>query len=307
LRIYYGDAYVPPFNEGQIIAFMKVWGYFDASGNHTNLDGQGRVSPAVSVAGYLATPMQWSKFDKVWKERLDREGLGYFHMADFVSQTKLFKDRNQWTKERRDCLIKDLIQIISGNVVYGLAMAVMRADYDRVKGEVLGAGQVLGSPFAFCAFRCFESGVDWAKKAKYKDSIKYVFEDGDEYKHEVLNTHTFICRQDGLREFYRFGGPGTLAFEPKPEDVRALQAADILAYETHKEIRRRVFKEHPYSRNSLVALQQQIPGDYREYVEEDLRGYLQDFSEKRKNFIVSVPARLAHKVLPRPSHKTAKT
>jgi hypothetical protein len=274
---------------------MKVWGYFDASGTHDNLDSQGRPSPAVSVAGYLATPKQWEQFDKDWKQRLDKDNLPYFHMAEFVAQGGLFKKRNEWPKERRDALIQDLIKIIGYNMTYGLGMVVFRADYDRVIAREPQVATVLGSPYAFCSFRCFESAVDWARRAKYRESIKYVFESGDGFKHQVQDTHTFICNQDSLREFYKFSG--SLTFDDGVK-TRPLQAADILAWELNKELYRRLYpdEKRPYTRNSLTVLME-IPGDYKEYTEADLTGYLQDFVEKRGRFLVVVPSKFSRRVI----------
>jgi hypothetical protein len=150
----------PNGDESQvIIGAMKVWGYFDASGHHDSLDGQGNPSPAVTVAGYLATPKQWKQFDKEWKERLDKDNLPYFHMTDFVAQGRLFKKRDEWPKERRDNLIQDLIQIIHGNVIYGIGMALLRADYDRVIDVLPPTRKLFGSPYTFCSIRCFETGL----------------------------------------------------------------------------------------------------------------------------------------------------
>ena len=274
---------------------MKVWGYFDASGTHDNRDSRGRPSPSVSVAGYMATPKQWKQFDKDWKQRLDKDNLPYFHMTEFVAQGGIFKKRDEWPKERRDSLIQDLIKIISNNVLYGLGMVVFRADYDQVITIEPQAAIVLGSPYAFCAFRCFESGVDWARRTKYDESIKYIFESGDEFKHQIQDTHTFICSQDRLREFYKFSS--SLTFEDGVK-VRPLQAADILAWELNKELYRRIYpdEKRPYTRNSLTALFE-IPGDYKEYVEADLKDYLQDFTERKGRFLVVVPPRLSRRAI----------
>jgi hypothetical protein len=274
-----------------IIGAMKVWGYFDASGHHDNLDGQGRPSPAVTVAGYLATPLQWKQFDKDWKKRLDEAGLPYFHMTDFVSQQKLFKNRNDWPKEKRDRLITDLIQIISNNVIYGVGMAIVRADYNKVIEALPIVRKFFGSPYTFCSIRCFETGVDWARAAKYDETIKYIFESGDEHQHEVLAAHTSICKDDKRREFYRFG-VGSLTFEDGAR-VRPLQAADILAHELYKEMGRQVYpnKQYPYTRESMAVLHS-ISGTYKHYNEEDLMGYLEDavkVIEERKKAANSLP------------------
>jgi hypothetical protein len=269
---------------------MKAWGYLDAGGTHTSLDSQGRPSIAVTVAGYLATPKQWRQFDVEWKQALDELGLEYLHMNEFVARKGIFTNLKD---EERAKLIPRLINIISANVIYGLGMSVLRADYDRVIKEQPDARQVLGSPYAFCAFRCFEAATDWAIAAKYQDSIKYVFEYGDESQNEVLTTHRFICQHDKLRGKYRFLD-GSLTFEKSSDngtEITPFQAADMLCWELNREEYRWSYPREgfPYTRNSLMALFQ-IQGEYKYYTEEELREYLQDWTEKRREFIVHVPA-----------------
>jgi hypothetical protein len=259
---------------------MKVWGYFDASGTHDDLDRQGRPSPAVSVAGYLATPKQWQNFAVSWRERLAEDKLPYFHMASFVAQMGIFKNRYEWPKERRDALILDLIRIIQGGVIYGIGMSVRRADYDRVMKALPSARKVFGSPFTFCSYMCLMTGRDWAYEAKYTDSIKYIFEDGDEFKHEVLDAHARACADDKTREFYNFSAGG-LTFEDGTK-VGPLQAADILAYECYREEKRKVYEDIFYTRNSAMALFS-IQGEYKYYTEEDVVGYLMDFIDGGQN------------------------
>lgn len=252
---------------------MKVWGYYDASGAHDNPDGQGNRSPAVSVAGYLATPNQWQQFDKRWRGVLDEAGAPYFHATEFVARVGPYKG---WPEEKRHKFSKDLVEVISGNVLYGVGMALLRADYEKVVAAIPAARKLFGSPYTFCSWRCFETGVDWARGAKYQESIKYIFESGDEFCSEVLRAHTKACEKDQVREFYKFGGAGSLTFEDGVK-VTPLQAADFLAYELYKEMHRVTYpkQQATYTRGSFVALYN-IPGCYKQYTEEDLMGYIDD-------------------------------
>jgi hypothetical protein len=254
---------------------MKVWGYFDASGTHDNLDSQSRPSPSVSVAGYLATPKQWLQFDRDWKAILDGAGVPYFHATEFVARIGVYKG---WSEEKRDKFIKDLIQAIYNNVTYGVGMAVLRSDFDRVVAAIPETKYIFGSPYHFCSLMCFATGVDWARESKYDETIKYIFENGDEYKHQVLNAHTKACKDERVREFFRFRA-GELTFDDGVK-VRPLQAADFLAYELYREMQRKVYPnpKYPYTRNSLMALLR-VRGEYKEYREDDLVGYVNDFIE----------------------------
>lgn len=273
---------------------MKVWGYLDAGGTHSNPDREGKTSPAVSVAGFLATPLQWKGLDKQWKERLDQDHLRYFHMSSFMANRDIFEKCKNWTQERRDKLVSDLAWIIFGNVTYGLGMAVFRQDYQEVINQLPIAAKVLGTPYAFCSYRCIESGTDWASRAKSNDAIRYIFERGDPGCNEVLNTHTFMCKSETLRERYRISA-GSLTFEDGVK-TRPLQAADLLAWEMGAEYKRRFYPEPeaPYTRDSLACLMS-IPGDYKEYPKADLEQYLDQFVSEQRGFLIPVPHNIAHK------------
>lgn len=251
---------------------MKVWGYFDASGTHDNLDRSGKPSPAVSVAGYLATPLQWQRFDNRWREILGDAGVPYFHATDFVARVPPF---DGWTEEKRKGFTLALIDAISGNVTYGIGMAVVRAEYENILVTYPITRKAFGTPYTFCCHMCLWTGSDWAHNRRYNDTIKYVFESGD-FSQEILAAHSHACNDDRLREFFRFG-VGGLTFEDGVKTT-PLQAADFLAYEMYREMGRHL-QPNPgqtYTRNSFMALLQ-IAGEYKMYGKDEVIGYLHDY------------------------------
>jgi hypothetical protein len=90
---------------------------------------------------------------------------------------------------------------------------------------------------------------------------------------------------------------GSLTFDPKKNT--SLQAADLLTWELNREFYRTYYPEpeYAYTRDSLVALIQRIPGDYRSYGESELRAYMQDVvaadKDKRKFFLMNIPDSVA--------------
>jgi hypothetical protein len=261
---------------GEAVAVMKVWGYFDAGGTHSSLDRSGKPSPAVCVAGYLATPLQWKQFDKAWREVLMDAGVPYFHANEFVARRSPF---DGWSEEKRLKFTLDLIGVISGNVTYGIGMCVMRAEYEAVLANVPLVKQVFGEPYTFCCHLCFMTGADWARRLNYKESIKYIFESGDS-SGEILAVYNKASRDERVRERFRFG-IGGLTFEDGVK-VTPLQAADFLTYELYREMGRHV-QPNPgqvYTRNSLTALLE-ITGDYRMYGQDEVIGFLYDWGYLR--------------------------
>lgn len=248
---------------------MRLWGYFDASGTQKNPDGQGRYSPAVAVSGYLATPKQWSNFQKEWKIVLDIAGIPYFHMTDFVARVKEYKG---WTQEKRDEIYQALLAVIQRNVMYGIGALVLLSDYREVINTEFRQA-VVGQPFTFCSKMCLFAAAQWAERVGYKDSIRYVFDDGDQHKQDILKAHTHACTDEELSAFYRFS-TGSLTFGHK-DKVTPIQAADILAYEMYKEMYRNVYPSEPkrYTRRSMHALLDQ-DGDYKVYNKDGLMGVI---------------------------------
>lgn len=273
---------------------MNVWGYYDAGGTHDNPDKRGRQAPTVAVAGYLGTASQWYEFDRLWRKRLKQDKLAYFHMSSFMANGDIFGKCATWSEERKLGLLKDLISIIANNVAYGIGMIVHRADYKQFLSDEPHMPVVLGQPYAFCSFRCFESGADWLKKAGSNDKINYIFELGDQYYEQIHTTHAFICRHEPLNQVFRLG---SLTFAPG--NNTPLQAADMLAWELNREFYRQLYREpqYAYTRDTLVALMRGIEGDYRHYGLAELRGYFDDVIEKRRLFIMNIPESLANETL----------
>jgi hypothetical protein len=278
------------FNESEFLGFMQLFGHYDCGGTHENADPRGRLPPTVSVAGYLGTASQWYEHDRLWRIRLEKDRLSHFHMSRFMMNKEPFQKCANWSESRRLELLHDLISITANNVTYGIGMAVHRADYNRVLSEEpIVVERALGSPYAFCAFRCFETGVDWSMKHRSPDPINYIFAQGDQYWEQIDATHRFLCSSYWLGRRYWLG---SLTFDPKRNT--SLQAADLLTWELNREFYRQYYPEpeYAYSRDTLVALMERVDGLYKSYTEDDFRGYIQDLMRKRKKkfFIMNVPA-----------------
>ena len=263
----------------QLFGFMKVLGYFDASGGHDNVDGRGNPSPAVVVAGFLADRTKWLDFDGKWRSLLDRAGIRSFHMADFVAKKGEFRD---WKKEQSDAFLAEVMTIISNAGLHGLGMALKRSDYNKVLLKHRVVKQILGEPYWFCVRRCWESGADWARNNNYDDAIEYIFESGDTYQHEIINGHTQMCKNEELRKLFRFD-PGKITFANK--DLTPLHAADLLAYLIYREEYRLTYMPNEPQRQTLITILQ-LGGTYKWYDESHLTEYVLEYAEKyqaRKN------------------------
>lgn len=265
-----------------LLGFMKVFGYFDASGHHDGKDVLGNDPPAVIVAGYLSTPLKWKQFDLRWNKMLADFNVPHFHAADLMSRKGPFLD---WQNDRVHALISESYSVINSCVIYGLGMAVMRKDYDEVcEAHPAIKEIILRSPYSFCTLRCWESGVDWARSSQYDETIKYIFESGDPGQHDVLEAHSFACEDEAVRKFWRFN-VGGLTFEDGKK-ITPLQAADFLSYSLYKEQYRLTYNPTAAQRPTVQGFLE-IPGTYKFYVKEHLLDYIkdavEDFREQQQN------------------------
>jgi hypothetical protein len=214
-----------------------------------------------------------------------------------------FKKCEKWSESRRLELLHDLNSIIINNVTFAIGMAVHIADYNKVLSEEPDAiHHGLGSPYAFCAYRCFESGADWSIKHRSRETINYIFERGDQHA-EIDQTHRALCELEPLR--WRFW-LGSLTFDPKYNT--SLQAADLLTWALNRELYHKLYPEpeYEYIRPTLTNLLASVDNIYKGYYEDDLRGYLKDLMDKRTRnrnkkkgrfLIINIPENLSQSLL----------
>lgn len=193
-------------------------GYFDDSGTH-------RDSLAAVVAGYISTVAQWDRLDCEWHDVLHDAGIEFFHMAEYESRKGPYKD---WNDSKRKRVLERLILIIKRRAQIPIGVSVIPSDYQ----EVLGTAKKL-SPYSFCALTCIAHVRQWADRYNHHEPIAYVFEDGTCGASELHRMKRDLSRNEPERKHYQFD---SLIFQDK-KARGALQAADILAYELHKEMK----------------------------------------------------------------------
>lgn len=99
--------------------------YFDESGTH-------KSSPITAVGGLVASPQQWNRLTAEWQRILDDEGLTEFHMRHFAHSLGEFADKESWTAQRKDKLMRRLIPLIQRRVDYRTWAVVVMADFNRI-------------------------------------------------------------------------------------------------------------------------------------------------------------------------------
>jgi hypothetical protein len=144
----------------------------------------------------------------------------------------LEKDRKEfrgWEKCRRERLLAKLFPIIRKRAWLGVASAVSMDDYNRLIPPG-GLRNHVGSAYTLCVQGALWCAGKWAQRTGRLDEISYVLDSGHRNGEEAREAHEKTRSNERTVTEYRVG---QLAFDTDDRAV-ALQAADLVAYETWK-------------------------------------------------------------------------
>lgn len=210
--------------------FAMLIAYMDDSGTHEGAHN-------CLFAGYWGGVKEWSRFEYLWKQIIDSEGVSEFHAKEFWFR---FKDGTRiepyktWTEERHRSFINRLLLVIEQCNVTPFAFGVSTADWASVPQnyrDVWGGKEFFRNrephpavlAFGMCATRLFS----YCKEGKV---MHFVCDTGC-HSHPLLLAYQDLKKfADSERCYPQFG---SLTFEDGKKAV-ALQAADLLAYEAHR-------------------------------------------------------------------------
>ncbi len=185
--------------------------------------------PVYTVAGYLSTDVQWKKFRKEWRSILEPEGLDHFHMVDFQACKPPY---DSWSKGKRADFLASLHAIIHKRTIMSFATNADAEDFKMLTSEEQKA---LVSPHVFAAKNCMKAVGFWAAENIINHPvIAYIFEEGSPQDKQLNRLVESLTDED--KWFFRMA---SLTFAKK-KLLNPLQAADVVAYESTKEVARKV-------------------------------------------------------------------
>jgi hypothetical protein len=196
---------------------MVMEAYFDESSTHDN-------SPVMCVAGYLLTADNAAHLSREWGRTLTEFGMDHFHAAEFPhAASKL-----GFNQQKRNDLMQKLVGIIRRRVEIGIAVSVSETDF----GQVEPPKWTKGDPYLFAVLFALSGVVAWAEKISYTGEISYIFEAG--HAMEAQAHRAIGMMKDTTSRYLRYRSHAFV----KKRDALPLQAADLLAYEWCRELRR---------------------------------------------------------------------
>lgn len=196
---------------------VAMGAYFDESGSHAG-------SPLLSVAGYLLSSEQCIRLDREWREALASAGLSHFHMADCAHGVGEFKGK---TFRDRDELARRLISIIKLRVNCGIVASICEGDFQDARPVQWQRG----GAYTVCVLYCVAEIGNWVVRHSYRDPVSFFLEAGHRLQSEANDAIASMMRVDRLREAVHYKSHSFVLKNEAP----AVQAADLLAWEWHRE------------------------------------------------------------------------
>ncbi len=207
------------------------------------------------VAAYSSTIRQWETFSRLWGEMLNEFRIPYYHATDLEAFWKhaIYKK----TIENRDTLVR--LQSIAFPLIQkyaskGVAVAVIKKDFLDVIHPAQGAKEL----YSFCAQECMRGMMFWLTHERPRTGlVNYTFERGADGWDIFDKATESSQRHPHLRV-------GTISRGDK-KILFPLQAADILAFETYKEMVNGVLfrksgepRKHPFRASAMRLVRPDI-------------------------------------------------
>jgi uncharacterized protein DUF3800 len=190
--------------------------------------GSDEQSPVVVIGGLALDRDSFLRFDGRWRRMLHLHRIKSLHMTDFV------RPHGQYVgmpKELKLSLFREVVEIIRSRKDYSLSASVDNIHYQEVF-SIDFYRRVLG-PYAVTFISAASVNAKIAGDNGYPDQIAYLVDRGSPFSGQIDLGHRLICLRErglGLKTY-----TGTLTFADD-ENVSALQAADVIAWSSRRNI-----------------------------------------------------------------------
>ena len=198
--------------------------YFDDGGHPNDQD-------LVLAAGVLSSKEQWLKFETEWQDALESVGVPrntVFHMTDFMHGRDETSPFYGWDENRKHHLLDKLVHVCAVRVRRYFSETVFMEDYRQVNAQY-ALEECYGAPCGIVGRNLVMRLKTWLQDQGSNARLLIFFEDGTKHKGDLIDA----CHRDNLP---------CPSFVKKNELI-PLQAADLLAWEVAKNIRK--VRKHP--------------------------------------------------------------
>lgn len=202
---------------GHLLAIFSV--HLDESGT----DG---LSPYVVVAGAVATPECWDKFEDSWGSLLTRHKVSAYHWKEFNSGRGEFSG---WGRTRREMFVKAQEKIIKKNTKFRMSVGVDKNAHSEIKAKMKGVtGFREDSDYSLCLRFLMFHMCEALEKSDPDFRLTVLVEDGPWAAGAAAlyqDIKNMTRDWNPAKHAHRLSGFGSV---PKGK-LRSLEAADYLA------------------------------------------------------------------------------
>lgn len=201
---------------------LVLWAYFDESGKLANSD-------FICLAGYICDD-GWECFSKDWEKLLKRFEIPLIHAAKLVRRAKPYELLG-WDKQKEERVFVEFAKVIRRHLLGGFGIGV---DAKFYRSMTLDARKLIGNEDAqdFAFHRLLKLVVKQLQLWKYESSISLTFDFEDQFSVKCMQSLMLLRqqRQEVKNLISSIGFADDEVYYP-------LQAADLLAYGTYRNLR----------------------------------------------------------------------
>ena len=222
------DAFSPnaePFGPREWTCVIHC--FFDDSGKESD---QG--NPYVCIAGYMAIgDGYWTLLSNAWGHQLFRHGLSWLHMKDLMQDQDEYAALN-WDWPTKRSVLEDFIKIIKGSQIVGFGVAVDAVAWRQFPKELT---KVEGTAQEFCFMRVMRMITERLKLVRPDDWVVLYYDCDEGFTPARFQRFIGLRKRNPeVKEYFR----GFSIADPK--SFLPLQAADLLARKTRKDLMRKL-------------------------------------------------------------------
>jgi hypothetical protein len=227
-----------------------VQGFFDDSGKES--DPSNKI---VCIAGYVAAPGMWNGFQEMWRHMLVKHNLKWLHMKDFLNDksSEYAYLGLDWPRKQR--ILEDFASAIKINQLIGFGISVDAEAWQRMPKETIKAQ---GTVQEFCFIRILRTLVERIKRSAPEEHVSITFDCDRAYT--PARFQRYIAVRDKFPDAERYLAAFNIA---EPKVYVPLQAADLLAWETRKDLLRQIEGHQP--RPEFDYMMKIMPGFFPDY------------------------------------------
>jgi len=216
-----------------------------------------RRQRAFTLAGYVGHEDSWELFEDRWAKRLEDDGIQTFHMTDCEN---CYGEFGKWRQQKHKsvALITDLVSIVLESELIGFWSGVPLKDYNELVAGKIPA--IIDDPYFLCFVHCLNQVLPGLDNQPPAETLSFVFEENRSVETGVLTMYQWakILPTFSQDRKQRLGGATFVA----KNNSHALQAADMIAYESFKHLDNSLFNPQIKERRSMARLKEKVVRAY---------------------------------------------